>query len=152
MTHDYSGVMPVPNESKISELVKLAVELEDAKAKVVRLEIDLAVAKSEARELEEEIIPGLMDEIPLKEFVLPSGLRISVEKQVFASITKANQADAFDWLVAHGHGGMIKEELVRRVHPSTLKAWARRRLEAGENVPDDLFGLHVKRIANTKKK
>jgi hypothetical protein len=46
----------------------------------------------------------------------------------------------------------IKYEQTIGVHPSTLKAYARERMERGEDVPLELLGLYAGRIAEIKEK
>jgi hypothetical protein len=88
------------------------------------------------------------------------------------SISTENKAKAFAWLQAHGYGGIIKtlvevqfdrgehEQAVavaqklqsqyrkntvaldEAVHPSTLKAFVKERMAAGNPVPMDLFGAY----------
>lgn len=55
-------------------------------------------------------------------------------KQDFrARINQDDQEAAFAWLRENGHGGLIKQK--EEIHHGTLTAWAKERMEAGEEVP-----------------
>lgn len=94
-----------------------------------------------------------------------------------AEDTVDNRPAAYEWLEQNGHGGLIKRTIlvpfnkdeeaaatelrsrlskefsgVRQdvsIHAQTLTAWARRRLEAGEEVPD-CISTHVMKVAKVK--
>lgn len=149
--------------SEMAELSRLADELRLQQVALQKAEADLARAKTRVAYLAEEAIPELMEEIGLEQFTTASGLTISVAEKVFANISSQNEDAAFAWLDTHGHGGMVRREILvsfdreqqeaarrlrdklresypgvserRKVHPSTLRAWVKRRLENGEEVP-----------------
>lgn len=174
MTYDYSGHAAIPATNKLAELADLATQLTSAELRVVQLSNDLADAKNELSSLANEKIPQLMEELGIEEFKLASGRKVKLGRMVFASIPKTSSRDAFEWLIEHGHGGMIKSSVVvpfsqqqvdsadklakvlkerfpyvtqnRKIEPMTLKAWARRRLEEGEAIPESI-SVHVKKTA-----
>jgi len=114
------------------------------------LEAQLKLKREAARHLEESYIPELMDELGLESVTLTDGTKLTVKPFVAAHISKDHEAEAFQWLEDHGYGDIIKERTVVNVHPSTLKAWAKERVESGDNIPDDLFGVYVGRKAVLK--
>lgn len=175
MGYDYSNEIERSSD-QLGELSKLADELHDAEATVAQLEAKLASAKADVVRISEEEIPELMAEIGMDEFKTSTGLSIKLDRKVFAKIPKYRMGEAVDWLDEHGEGGMVKRNVVvgfnrdqeeaatelaaslseqypagvsqdYSVHASTLKAWAKRKIEAGEEIPEDLFGIHTKQIA-----
>lgn len=161
-----------PEEAKgdLATLSRLAEELKAAQSEVARIEATLKSAQKRVQDLEEVAIPELMEGLGIASFRTSSGFAIEIAENVHVSITKENQPAAFRWLDEHGHGGMIKrsvlvafnrdqesaamalqEELATKfpgvrqdanIHPSTLKAWAKRRLEEGEELPESI-SVHV---------
>ena len=152
---------------RVSELGRLLVAAQD---KVKQKEAELKQAKEELNRLQLEDLPDLMAELGMKEFKLEDGSTISIKEEVDASITKANRQRAVQWLLDHGYEGLVKTEVIARfprgahdeaeqvahsieddqaevqlnenVHPQTLKAWVRERLQEGEAIPFDLFSVH----------
>jgi hypothetical protein len=52
-----------------------------------------------------------MDEATLKELTLVDDYSITRTENVYASITKANKAEATQWLESHGYGDLVKYSL-----------------------------------------
>lgn len=135
------------------QLKRVSCKAQDLKAqreRVEYLEDQLKSAKGTLQLIETEDIPSLMDEMGLESISLLDGTKLSVKPFVSAHISKEREPEAFQWLQDHGYGDIIKERTVVNVHPSTLKAWAKERTEAGDNIPDDLFGVYVGRKAFLK--
>jgi hypothetical protein len=150
------------------ELGELLVKKQTALAAA---EAEVAALSKELLKLKRDDLPALMDELELTEFVLKSGARIRVKPGVSASITEQNKPQAFAWLITNGFGGIIKTlvevqfgkgehdaaekaaallktrfkdrevSVDESVHSSTLNAFVKERMEKGEGVPLDLFGV-----------
>ena len=160
----------------LNEISLMARSLVEAEAEVLRAEERLKTLKETARILREETIPSAMDELGLTSIKLDTGETLTIKQDVFASIPADRRAEAYSWLEEHGFGGLIKVDvttpfgrgdldkaraLAERlradgiettmeevVHPQTLKAFLREQLQAGANVPLELFGA---RPVNTTK-
>lgn len=152
----------------LDSMAALARALVDADAAVDDAEVNLKDAKERARVLREETIPSAMQELGLEELKLDTGQKLSVKQDVYASIPSDKKDEAYNWLDAHGFGGLIKVEVKtdypkgeaqaalqlfaelqdrglnaqygQNVHAQTLKAFLREQIAAGNNVPLDLFG------------
>jgi len=174
---DYSGAITPDSTDALAQLSKLGTELTQAQAEQKAFEDRLALAKKRVVHLSETAIPELMDKVGLTRFTTREGIPFKVADQVFASITKAKAAAAHRWLDDHGHGQIMRRTVVvefgrekeddareltaalvaeygddgvkcdKSVHTSTLKMWAREQLESGADIPLELFGIHVRRIA-----
>lgn len=159
--------LELPNVPKqdntLVTLLSLAKDLNDKLETRERLEEEIAANSDEIKQLRERLIPDLMQSIGLTEFRVVDGRVLSISPVYYASVPKARSEAAFDWLRAHNMGGIIKEaievsidhkeSLVEKnipfsihggIHPSTLKAFVKERIEAGDTeFPKDLFGATV---------
>ena len=116
-----------------------------------------------------EVIPTMMSEMGLAELKLHDGSHLKVSTSYRATITEANKAAAFNWLRENGLGDIIKNEISvsfgrnednkaadyaelakssgfqptqkMKVEPMTLKALVRERIEAGKEMPTEIFGV-----------
>ncbi|MHA2122784.1 MAG: gp33 family protein [Promethearchaeota archaeon] len=121
-----------------------------------------------------EIIPNVLAEQGLKSLKLADGTVLEVNKKYSCTIPKdpAKKEAAYKWLREQGLGDLIKNEVAvtfgrgednkadellslaaskgfepqqkSKVEPMTLKALYRERVEAGLDMPSDLFHLFVK--------
>jgi hypothetical protein len=161
-----SGIAGLAKRAKMLEK-----ELEDLGA-------SLKEKEEQYRNLTEVSIPEAMAEAGMKKFVMEDGSMIDVKPFYGASIPKARQAEAFQWLRDHGFDDIIKNtvsvrfgrredelcsrllELLRtqgfipeqseKVEPQTLKAWVKERIEKGQPVDSELFGVFIGQKATIK--
>jgi hypothetical protein len=140
--------------------------------------VSLKEKEEQYRNLTEVSIPEAMAEAGMKKFVMEDGSMIDVKPFYGASIPKARQAEAFQWLRDHGFDDIIKNtvsvrfgrredelcsrllELLRtqgfipeqseKVEPQTLKAWVKERIEKGQPVDSELFGVFIGQKATIK--
>jgi len=102
-----------PNDSEIkrlTDLTRLQIKLEDS---VLEAEKKVKELNEKLREVSEDDIPALMNEIgQVKEITLTSGEKIKINTDVYASITKAKQSQAFEWLTVHNFDDLIKNSVV----------------------------------------
>lgn len=167
------------SSDKLSTLSSLVADLDEADETVARLLGELATAKENARVIRELRIPELMDEVGLSKVVTSDGAEVSIKKIVRASIPADQREEAYGWLEEHGFGGMVKREVrvpfgkseeakaaallaeievkfpdahaAKSVHPQTLAAWAKKRIEEGAPLPLGLFGIFEQREAKIKR-
>ena len=167
----------VPTEDSLKNLVRLTGMLRDQRQKVEDIEELLKVEKAKLTSLEEIEIPRLMEDVGVPKLTLPDGTPLEITDDLFASIAGARNAQAIAWLDEHGYAGLVKRRIVvsfskeeaakaeallaeltsrdarldisqeNKVEPSTLKAWAKRAIEAGEAVPFETFGIYIKKRA-----
>lgn len=153
----------------LKKLKKLAHRQLAAKREVEAAEHELERRKAQLREIEDVFIPDAMDSLGLMEYTTDDGLTIAVISTIRANISKARKEAALAWLREHGHGKIIKnvfsvipstpEEVTllqqrlegfdykddSSVHASTLSSFVRGKLERGEDVPMELFGVYAQR-------
>ena len=155
------------NDAKVlsDQVVKLKL-LED---KIVQAEENLKKLKEEADVLSGEVIPTMMTEMNISTLKLADGTAVEVKPIYGASISAERKEEAFNWLRINGLGDLIKNEVTvsfgrnednkaiayanlaaergyqpaqrLKVEPMTLKALVRERIEAGKDMPSDLFNV-----------
>ena len=125
--------------------------------------------KKQIQHISGEVIPTMMSEMGLAELKLHDGSHLKVSTSYRATITEANKEAAFNWLRNNGLGDIIKNEISvsfgrnednkaanyaelakgqgfqptqkMKVEPMTLKALVRERIEAGKDMPTEIFGV-----------
>jgi hypothetical protein len=158
----------------LERLTELARQTLILNAEIDELNIKLAEKQDKVKRNLRVIIPGIMDELGMAKFTLKDGYVIDVKNNVSASISEYNKPAAFAWLTEHGFDGIIKTNVAAQfgkgeveearkavellgeagfsasmdqsVHPGTLKAFVKERLEnaaeeIGNNIPVDVFGV-----------
>jgi hypothetical protein len=133
----------------------------------------LATIKETKRNLQEITLPAAFANLGLEELTLNTGERIVITETVFANISKARREAAYQWLKDHGAGALVKKEMTiaqdrvdeamlmcrtsnipfnldETVNAQSLKKFVRETLDAGEDIPHDLFGIHTQKSAVVK--
>lgn len=181
VTHDYSdfeeGARGSDEERHawLNELAKLALDMPRLDGDVARAEAALKTAQEAYAKVAEQRIPELMESLDLTVYPLRDGGKLTLKEAIRASIPKASERRAFDWLRSNGQGGLIKRAITltfgkgqdeaaaalvaelrakelqpedkTTVHPSTLKSFVTETLEAGKELPEDLFSVYRSRTA-----
>jgi len=156
----------VNNAKTLSDQVTKLQSLED---EIDEQEKKLKELKRNQELLSGEVIPTMMTEMNISTLKLADGSAVEVKPVYGASIPAAKKEDAFTWLRKNGLGDLIKNEVTvafgrnednkasdyailakgqgyepvqkLKVEPMTLKALVRERLEAGQEMPSDLFNV-----------
>jgi len=143
--------------------------LEGLHTRIEASENNLKDLKKEYLRISGEVIPTMMSEMGLAELKLSDGSHLKVSTTYRATITEANKETAFNWLRDNGLGDIIKNEILvsfgrnednkaadyaelakghgfqptqkMKVEPMTLKALVRERIEAGKEMPTEIFGV-----------
>ena len=153
----------------IQSLADQVEKLEDLNVRLEAQEQIIKDTKEQIERLSGEVIPTMMSEMGLSELKLQDGSHLKVSTSYKASITEANKEMAFNWLRENGLGDIIKNEInvsfgrnednkaaeyaelarsqglqptqKMKVEPMTLKALVRERIEAGKEMPTEIFGV-----------
>jgi two-component sensor histidine kinase len=164
----------------ISSLADRVQELESLQSRLELQEDNIKNTKKELEHLSGEVIPTMMAEMGLSHLKLMDGSSVDVKPNYSANITIANREAAFNWLRNNGLGDIIKNEISvsfgrnednkaadyaalatergyqptqkLKVEPMTLKALVRERIEAGKEMPTELFNVFVGNKTTIKKK
>ena len=136
--------------------------------------------KKELEHISGEVIPTMLSEMGLSFLKLQDGSSVEVKTNYSATITQANKEAAFNWLRENGLSDIIKNEISvsfgrnednkaadyaelakgqglepkqkLKVEPMTLKALVRERIEAGKEMPTEIFNIFVGNKTTIKRK
>lgn len=165
--------------NRVTALKELADRQQASEKRVAELEEALEEEKRKLRQISEIEIPNFMDGMT-GSTDLPDGRKIVISDSVRASLPKDRADEGAEWLSQNASGSIVKKKFVfefnknqeekaaefeaflrsnpkcpvytreQSVHHSTLTSWARKKLEAGEQIPMDLFGVHVSKKTKIK--
>ena len=155
-------------------------KMEQITQEIELLEERVKDKKKDLEHISGEVIPTMMSEMGLSQLKLMDGSMIDVKPFYNATITQANKEAAFNWLRTNGLADIIKNEVVvsfgrgednkaaeyadlaksqglqpaqkLKVEPMTLKALVRERIEAGKEMPTDIFSVFVGNKTTIKRK
>ncbi len=153
----------------IQSLADQVEKLEELQNRLSTQEEIMRDTKKQIEKVSGDIIPTMMSEMGLSELKLQDGSHLKVSTSYRATITEANKEAAFNWLRNNGLGHIIKNEISvsfgrnednkaatyaelakgqgfqptqkMKVEPMTLKALVRERIEAGKEMPTEIFGV-----------
>ena len=165
------------NINKLADKIK---ELQAHQQQLEVQEGSIKQKKKDIEHLSGEVIPTMLSEMGLSFLKLQDGSSIEVKTNYSATITQANKEAAFNWLRENGLGDIIKNEISvsfgrnednkaadyaelakgqglepqqkLKVEPMTLKALVRERMEAGKDMPTELFNIYVGNKTTIKRK
>ena len=170
----------ITKTDNIQSLADQVERLENLNQEVKKDEEDLKQKKKNLEHLSGEVIPTMMSEMGLAHLKLMDGSSVDVKPHYSATITVANREAAFNWLRNNGLGDIIKNEISvsfgrnednkaadyaalaqergfqptqkLKVEPMTLKALVRERIEAGKEMPTEIFNIFVGNKTTIKRK
>jgi len=144
------------------------------------MEDALKTKKKEIDRVSGEVIPTMLSEMGLSQLKLADGSSVDVKPFYSATISAQNKDKAYSWLRTNGLGDIIKNEISvsfgrnednkaakyaelaksngyqptqkLKVEPMTLKALVRERIEAGKEMPTELFNIFVGNKTTIKRK
>jgi len=164
----------------IRSLADQVERLESLQSRLELQEENMKSTKKELEHLSGEVIPTMMAEMGLSHLKLMDGSSVDVKPHYSANITVANKEAAFNWLRNNGLGDIIKNEISvsfgrnedtraadyadlakshgfqptqkLKVEPMTLKALVRERIEAGKEMPTEIFNVFIGNKTTIKRK
>ena len=170
----------IQKTGNIQSLADQVEKLEALKARLQLQEENIKNTKKELEHVSGELIPTMMSEMGLSHLKLMDGSSVDVKPDYKASITIANREAAFNWLRDNGLGDIIKNDITvsfgkneenkaadyaalaqergyqptqkLKVEPMTLKALVRERIEAGKEMPTEIFNVFVGNKTTIKRK
>ena len=170
----------IKKTDNIQSLADQVQRLESLQGRLELQEENIKNTKKELEHVSGEIIPTMMSEMGLSHLKLMDGSSVDVKPHYSATITIANKEAAFKWLRNNGLGDIIKNEISvsfgrnednkaadyavlaqergfqptqkMKVEPMTLKALVRERIEAGKEMPTELFNVFVGNKTTIKRK
>jgi len=167
------------DQQGLTSVAALARQIRDKEDRIKSLEETLKDEKKSLLKLTDEDMPAMLAEIGISSFSLDDGSQVEVKQTYGASILVDNRPQAFEWLRDHGYDDIIKNTVLcqfgrgeddlasafaafaqqqgyvpeqkTEIHPQTLRAFVKERVEEGEDFPMELFGAWVGQRAVIKK-
>ena len=164
----------------IQSLADQVERLQTLQREIEFAEDQLKQKKKNLEHVSGEVIPTMMSEMGVSHLKLMDGSSVDVKPNYSATITVANREAAFNWLRQNGLGDIIKNEISvsfgrnednkaadyaalatergyqptqkLKVEPMTLKALVRERIEAGKEMPTEIFNIFIGNKTTIKRK
>ena len=161
----------ITTDEELSGIAGLAQQLLDVQKEIENTKLKLKDLEELKRSISENALPEALQAANLSEIVLADGTKLSVSEFYKGHISEAHRPAAVEWLMANGHGGLIKNEVTVKfgkdeddrarstvqslqqqglspnvkqgVHPQTLNAFVKEQLTGGMDLPADIFGIYV---------
>ena len=170
----------IKNTSNIKTLSDEVLKLRAMEDQLKIMEDALKNKKKEIDRISGEVIPTMLSEMGLSQLKLADGSAVDVKPFYSASISAQNKEKAYQWLRNNGLGDIIKNEISvsfgrnednkaanyaelaksngfqptqkLKVEPMTLKALVRERIEAGKEMPTEIFNVFIGNKTTIKRK
>ena len=170
----------IKNTSNIKTLSDEVLKLRAMEDQLKIMEEALKEKKKEIDRVSGEVIPTMLSEMGLSQLKLADGSAVDVKPFYSASISAQNKEKAYEWLRNNGLGDIIKNEISvsfgrnednkaanyaelaksngfqptqkLKVEPMTLKALVRERIEAGKEMPTEIFNVFIGNKTTIKRK
>ena len=167
------------DQQGLTSVAALARQIRDKEERIQNLEEKLKDEKKSLLKLTDEEMPAMLAEIGISSFSLDDGSTVEVKQTYGASILMDNRPAAYEWLRDNGYDDIIKNTVLcqfgRReddqasafaafaqqqgyvpeqkteIHPQTLRAFVKERVEEGDAFPMELFGAWVGQRAVIKR-
>ena len=161
----------IKSTTNIKTLSDEVLKLRALEDKLKIIEEVLKKRKKEIDRISGEVIPTMLSEMGLSQLKLADGSSVDVRPFYSATISVQNKDKAYNWLRQNGLGDIIKNEISvsfgrnednkaadyaalatghgyqptqkLKVEPMTLKALVRERIEAGKDMPTEIFSIFV---------
>jgi hypothetical protein len=169
----------IKNTGGVQSLADQVERLEAMQKQLEIQEEAIKEKKKQIQHISGEVIPTMMSEMGLAELKLHDGSHLKVSTSYKAHISEANKEAAYNWLRENGLGDIIKNEISvsfgrnednkaadyaelaksngfqptqkMKVEPMTLKALVRERIEAGKEMPTEIFGVYSENKTTIKR-
>ena len=171
INYEEDRVQSITQADAAKSLSDKVIELRNLEDQIKNAEDSVSKLKEKQKTLSQFEIPMMMEEMHITKLKLKDGESVEIKKIYGASIPQENQEAAFTWLRDHDLGDIIKNDItvtfgrgednkaseyatlaqgqgfepVQKigVHPQTLKAVVRERLESGREMPTDIFKTYA---------
>ena len=171
INYEEDRVQSVTQADAAKSLSDKVIELKNLEDEISNAEESITKLKEKAKTLSQFEIPVMMEEMHITKLKLKDGESVEIKKIYGASIPQEHQEAAFTWLRENDLGDIIKNDItvtfgrgednkaseyatlaqgqgfepVQKigVHPQTLKAVVRERLESGQEMPSDIIKTYA---------
>jgi hypothetical protein len=161
----------LPSDGELKRLASLCQQQLALEKQVETLEEALKHTQGQLQHVQEIDIPELLTSLGISQLKLADGSKVEVKEFYNAGISAEHQEAAFTWLREQGLDSIIKREIKLNfgkgedskanllyknlvsagynpadkssVHHATLKSFVKERVEGGQPLPMDLFGVFI---------
>lgn len=174
---DYAKYTEAPQSGQLTQLAALARTQFELEQEILQDEQRLKFKQEKLKLLAEKHIPEAMEACGMREFRTAEGISVAIKEVVRAGISDAHKPAAFAWLDAHGYSNLVKRkficsfgkdeeawarkfaadlarrkrtvnvESVQEIHHRTLVSFVKEKLEAGVDLPLEIFGVYRQNVA-----
>ena len=129
------------------DLLEMARAMKDMQAMKEEAETHLSIVNAQLDVIRYELIPNKMDDDGIKNVVFSGIGRITLTADMFVSTKAEYKTALYEWLEDRGLGDIIQPA----INSSTLKAFIKGRIKAGNDVPEEYLNITpVTRASITK--
>jgi curved DNA-binding protein CbpA len=167
------------DQGDLTTVAGMARAIRDKEKAINDLEQKLKDEKKALLKMTDEDLPTMLAEIGLSSMKLDDGSEVTVKQTYGASILVDNRPAAYEWLRERGYDDIIKNtvacqfgrgeddkasafkefaekegflaEQKTEIHPQTLRAFVKERVENGDDFPMELFGAYIGQRAVIKR-
>jgi len=167
------------DQGDLTTVAGMARAIRDREKVINDLEQKLKDEKKALLKMTDEDLPTMLAEIGLSSMKLDDGSEVTVKQTYGASILVDNRPAAYEWLRERGYDDIIKNtvacqfgrgeddkasafkafaekegflaEQKTEIHPQTLRAFVKERVENGDDFPMELFGAYIGQRAVVKR-
>jgi len=167
------------DQERLKTVASMAVAIRNKEAEIEDLEAKLKKEKNALLKMTDEDLPTMLAELGLSSMTLDDGSNVTVKQTYGASIRIDDKPQAFEWLRDNGYDDIIKNQVMcifgrgeddqasafkalasqqglvaeqkTDIHPQTLRAFIKERVENGDDFPMELFGAWVGQRAVIKR-
>jgi len=116
---------------------ELALEMYSLQGQINNLQKEKAALQKSFDLLRHKIVPDKLEEEDMQNITIKGIGRLGASPQLRVSVLAGNREKLQSWMCENGF-----EDLVQgTINSSTLKAWVKEQMEAGNEVPDDLIKI-----------
>ncbi|MBL4588281.1 hypothetical protein JKY79_02970 [Candidatus Babeliales bacterium] len=130
-----------------STFKELALEMYVLSKAIAELGSDKSALQKRYDLLRHKIVPDKLDEEEMQNITIKGIGRLGATPQLRVSVLAGNREKLQSWMCENGF-----EDLVQgTINSSTLKAWVKEQMEAGNEIPDDLIKIDPFMLATLTK-
>jgi len=167
------------DQESLGSVAGLAKAIKTKEELIESLEQTLKEEKKALIKMTDEDLPTMLMELGMQSLTLDDGSDVTVKQTYGASIRVDDRPAAYDWLRDNGYDDIIKNQVLcvfgrgeddmasafqalasqqgyaaeqkTEIHPQTLRAFVKERVENGDDFPMELFGAWVGQRAVIKR-
>jgi hypothetical protein len=115
----------------------LAIAFRDLESRIADLDGQKAILYNEFENLRKKIVPERMEKEGMQNVTVRGIGRFSITADMYCNTPADKRFELQEWLMERGFGNLIQPT----VNGSTLKAFIKEQIKAGEDIPSDIVKI-----------